>query len=804
MLSAPTRPSHGLLLLTAACALVAVTLWLRAPAFGFKSWNVDEAIHAAAARTLLDGGVLYRDAIDQRTPLSYCVMAAIFALAGENNFLAVHLCTALLIAATALLLLLAGRRMAGPATGAWAALLYIVLSTGLLYPGDANAYATEWFVAFFTSAAAWLFWTAPEDGPGPVRLSLTGAMFALAFLSKQPGALDLAAPALTLAYLAWRTSSSIRRISGWRWTGLALGFAVPPGLVLCYYAWRGALPDFIFYTWTYNLRYYGPEINPAERLASAGVPFRLLAAFSPLLLITLVAATLAALYHLLQRQPTAEENRANPARFYLLVWGVSALAGAASGGRGYDHYSIQFLPPLCLGAAWLLGHLTVFVLHRPGRAVARTVAAVILVLLSAGLITGTLAARRRTLPVDPSLRIARYISERSSPAERIFIWGYQPDVYLFSDRRPASRFIYASFLTGLIPWSNCDPGRDTTYAIVPGAMDTLLRELATNRPVFIVDCSAGPNRHWDKYPLEKFPPLAAFIQAHYLVVEPARFIPQGFRLFAIKDEFRPGPVALPPVAAAPARPGAIGIHAPHLLEAKTSRVNVSADDPAGRLRHLELRLDGELVDAVTVQPGPGLSVDFEVPFDRHQGSHRLTARAVCADGAVFDSAAHLTETQPVARTGMELASFAVPVYRELVLPTEIYAPYGATAGMEEGHMVYFAHAPSHLRYQLPAGIRAVHGGFGFRPGAYAADNKSPTDGAEFRVDWLTPDGLRQTLFHRLLRPGPNPADRGGVPFRLELPAGASGRLDFVIDPGPAGDATSDWTYWTDLAFETSR
>jgi hypothetical protein len=53
-----------------ACLLVGVALWLRWPTLGFSLWNVDEAIHAAAARTILDGGGLYRDAVDQRTPLT--------------------------------------------------------------------------------------------------------------------------------------------------------------------------------------------------------------------------------------------------------------------------------------------------------------------------------------------------------------------------------------------------------------------------------------------------------------------------------------------------------------------------------------------------------------------------------------------------------------------------------------------------------------------------------------------------------------------------------------------------------------
>jgi ATP-dependent protease HslVU (ClpYQ) peptidase subunit len=33
--------------------LLGLALWLRWPTFGFSLWNLDEAIHAAAARTLL-------------------------------------------------------------------------------------------------------------------------------------------------------------------------------------------------------------------------------------------------------------------------------------------------------------------------------------------------------------------------------------------------------------------------------------------------------------------------------------------------------------------------------------------------------------------------------------------------------------------------------------------------------------------------------------------------------------------------------------------------------------------------------
>src|SRR3954465_13060750 len=123
----PTRAQPWLPWMVAgllACGVFA----LRWPTFEFRVWNVDEAIHAAVARTLLDGGVLYRDAIDQRTPLTYYAVAALFRIFGENNIVAMHALAAALIAATAFGIFLLGRAMRGTGAGLWAALLFAVFS----------------------------------------------------------------------------------------------------------------------------------------------------------------------------------------------------------------------------------------------------------------------------------------------------------------------------------------------------------------------------------------------------------------------------------------------------------------------------------------------------------------------------------------------------------------------------------------------------------------------------------------------------------------------------------------------------
>lgn len=775
-----------------AIGLVAGTWWLRAPSFGFKTWNVDEAIHASVARTLLDGGVLYRDAVDQRTPLTYVAMAGILGLAGTDNLAAVHASLALLIAATGGLLFLALRRPVGTAAAIWAALLYPTLATTLFYVGDANAFVTEWFVAFFTSAAAWCFF-----GPARPRVFLTGVCGALAFLSKQPGALDLAAPFVVLVLWSRVTGENGPKLTR-ALAALAAGFATPVLLVVAYYAARGALGDFVFYTWTYNLSFYGPAIGTADRLATALLPLRLLAEAVPLLLALGLASTAVLFFRLLKPATTSPATRVW--RLYLLVWALSATAGTAAGGRGFDHYAIQVLPVICAGAGWALGWLTTCAGVPSPSLGNRVGAAVAIATVVASVAVEVSHARARTLPIDPSWRVARFIAERTAANERVFVWGYQPDIYLFADRAPASRFVYASFQTGLLPWTNVAPEIDTSATIVPGAMETLLRDLQATRPAFIVDCSAGPNRHWQKYPPERFPALAAFIDQHYVPVETAQFVAQGFQLFAIKDEFR---ARVPDLVAThvASRDGTVGIFP---TGESTRVVRIAASDTAERLCRVELHSGARLLGSVTLAPAAALTLDFALPSNFRRDAPALVARAVCADGAYFESAPFPVEETPSPLGPGELASFAAPFSGGYLSATEVTVRYGAQVATEAGHRYFYAHAPATIRFAVPDTVGSVRGAIGIRPEAYAPDNRAPTDGAVFVVRCTMPDGERRVLFRRTLNPRTIEADRGALDFVIALPSSSGRVLDFGISPGPTGNPASDWTYWRDLTFENYR
>lgn len=779
--------------------LFAVVFFLRGPTFGFDVWNVDEAIHAAVARTLLEGGVMYRDAVDQRTPLTYYLVAAIFAVAGENNLWAVRAFVAGLIAVTAFLVLLLGRRWHGPAAGWWAAAVYIAFSTTLFYAGDANAANTEWFAGCFTLWGAWYFW---RHGPVPgFRPGLgVGAVCSLAFLSKQPALLDLGAPLGLLVFLGLtrRTDWTAARRA---MLGICLGYTAVVATVMGYFGLRGAWADFYFYAWTYNLVYYGPEVSLAERFAAAAALPGIVAATYPLLLVAIAGALAAGLLRFVQLRPSSAEQADRPAHLFLGLWLLLAVAGAASAGRVYGHYYIQALAPLSLVAGLGLGALT-RAAFAAGRGWKLTGGGA-LVAVAATLVWHPLShGRKAEHHSDPALPIAAAIRAHTTPDERVFVWGWNPDIYLYADRKPASRFLYCSFLTGLVPWTNLEPGLDTAYAVVPGTMETLLRELEERRPAMLVDCSAGPHRRFQKYPPENFPRLHEFITRHYVEFEKQPFLHRGFRVFLLKDSSRPARLVVPDGGRAQLVTPAIS--GPVSTEPIPAKYELVGRDPAGRLQRLELLINGQSVESASFAPSTGVSLTFAAPFHRlGLGRHTLVARAHGADGSVAESAPLVVECGAAALPMEKLSSFALPHLSGALTPAAVRAPYGAEAREEAGRQVYFAHAPSTLIYPVTAQAAALRGFIAIRPAAYAANYDAPTDGAEFIVDWVGTDGARKNLFRRRLNPREEPADRGEQAFEARLP-GRAGQIELIITPGPAGNAASDWTYWSELLLTDSR
>lgn len=797
----PEILQHRVTKLLMIVAVIGWISWLRGPSLSIPVWNVDETIHATVAEVILDGGTLYRDAIDQRTPLTYYVTAAVFAIS-DSSLTALRGLVMLMIALTALTLGQIAYRINGPLTGYGTTIIFAALSTFLLYPPDTFSAHTEWFVVLFTTGAAWCFLAGTNRTPSMGRCAAAGGFLGLAVMSKQSALLEFAPALVALIFLVvdqklpWRAAIGRGGILLCTAVGVMLLVSAPVLL-------SGAGTDYLYYTWSYNLEIYGAEFTFAEKLWSGLHVFEQLALKYPILLVTGAISMIITLARCLQFNPTAKAKSRRFGEVYLFVWLVTSLGSAMAGGRGFDHYFFPVLAPLAwicaMGpAVWFRG---LFQSTLQGR-FKQGLAGAILILVNYAVIFTPLKAREFSPPgPDAALRIAAWIKEQTTAEDRIFVWGFNPDIYRYTDRLPASRFVYCTFQTGLIPWTNIDPAIDTSYAIVQGAMDTLLEDLRANRPRFFVDSSAGPHRHFGKYPLRLFPALNDWLNQNYVQIDNQRWGHQGFRLYIRGDEPVGELTEFDPTSVE----HELSIFGNDRIAPGRNRFGVGlTNNTENLLTGLGLAVNDEVVAAIELHPitQTAISVSLEFPTDAKIARLRPIARF--GDGPWIAGKEIEFPVVTAVATPEQKREFAIPEVKGLIEAKGIRALFGARAEELNGRRIFAMHAPAVLTYDLPSGVARITGFYGLPEAAYASENPAPSDGAEFIIRHVSSRHGANEVFRRLIEPLRNPDDAGEHAFIVELSSSESGDyLEFEITPGPAGIPASDWTYWTDLQLETS-
>lgn len=520
-------------------ALFAMLCWLRSPVPSIPIRDVDESVSALIAGTWLEGGVPYRDAIDQRGPVTYALYAAVFAVAGVYNMQAVHgLLLMLVLAAAFVTYRIARRGVLGPSGAAigFVAAFLVATASFSYRRSQMLAFHTEWPMMLAVALAMLLVWHGlrrrVQHGGGRSH-AIAGGLFAIAFLSKQPGIFDAGAAAVFVLLWQHRRGALLSRETV-RVAGLlAAGFFGVLAACGAYFALAGAWADFVYYYWTYNVEHYTAVVPMSDRLSGLD-PFahrRHYLTANPLLLVGGSWTIAVALGGWIRRRRT-------DLRLLVAIWLVFAYFGASYSGRNFGHYFIQIIPAASLAAAFMihdLWRLTSRIGRRWPAMPDLQVAARGAIILGVALAVALPIARFgddiawRKLWREPGSRGSRAerdrqrlleaIRARSSDADSIFVWGYYPELYVLAPRRPASRYSNTNYLTGLLPWANDDPGVDTSAHIVPGAWEILMAELEASRPRLVVDTAIGGHRAYGKYPVDGFPRLAGWLDANYRLEE---------------------------------------------------------------------------------------------------------------------------------------------------------------------------------------------------------------------------------------------------------------------------------------------
>lgn len=515
-------------------ALLALLLLPRVPSL-VQPAGADQALYAYAGSRILDGGLPYRDAWDQKPPGVHFVYAALHAIWPHEAVVpAVDLLAA---GAVAILLVAFGRRLLGSeAAGITAAALFLLLGdpTFNRLAGVRIRAQCETFIALAMTAAmlvAAAAWQRHETGarPGPLARRpesltplLAGALLGLAVTLKYNAVVH----ALPLALSAITPGVDVRTIAR-RVALIGVGAAVPVAATLALFAAGGTLADLYYATIRYNLDYSGETYAGPLSFVAYLLSFPVRHARVDALWAAGGLGCLILLGAWLRR----------PRRLALLLpvaWVAAAcLSIAINGSRGLPQYFVQAGPALAIAAGAAAAVLWPARAFRGRVRPAVRAAAILLVAYGVwrvndfdkiprnaahdlaymtGRITreahlarygGEPGAKYAALSVQ---RLGAYLGARTDPSDPVYIFGFSPGAYLAADRVSASRFFWSRPV--LVGFNEGVPGY--------GA-GGVLEDLEQRPPKYLVlqvyDWAAPPDDSATFFTTH--PALGPWLRAHY-------------------------------------------------------------------------------------------------------------------------------------------------------------------------------------------------------------------------------------------------------------------------------------------------
>ncbi len=466
--------------------IIALVVILRSPTLLPSMYLVDEAYYGTIANDILDGGTVYRTAVDTKPPGMYYIYAGVFQVAGRNNLRAVHLLAIFVVATTALVLRRIGARVSDDWAGAWAGIGYALFVHAYL-PRDTLAANSEIFASLPLVLSVLVFLQG-EEKAGWGWMFLSGALVGSATLIRQPSAVNLGVMLACLAY-AWlilRTDPFGRVLAAG--SGVVTGFiAVIAGLA-CYYQWQGNLHDAYLWAWAFAIRYVESETTflfVLERLVTVHLTVILAWGLLWYFGIRQVVETLRSFRH---TKPVSTEA------ILLILWLGLTYVTIFIGWRFPGHYHLAVLPPLSILA---------------GQAFSRFVAKQPAAVPAISFLIMAFATRAKDLDFLP---IVQQIVDRTSPSDRIFVWGSYPQFYSFSDRRMATRFVSCTHLVGAYA-NRPREVKDRAESVIAGSWEMFRADWEAHPPVLIIDMSMV-GLDWATHPMTRYPVLRAYLNEY--------------------------------------------------------------------------------------------------------------------------------------------------------------------------------------------------------------------------------------------------------------------------------------------------
>src|SRR6185369_15592168 len=106
--------------------------------------------------------------------------------------------------------------------------------------------------------------------------------------------------------------------------------------------------------------------------------------------------------------------------------------------------------------------------------------------------------------------VCKFLRRHSSSVDSTFIWGFDPAPYVACKRRPASRYVFTTFVAGYVPWIGA-PREVEEARAAPHSRELLIEDLEREKPPVIFDSAASLVDH----SIFDIPILAQYMNEHY-------------------------------------------------------------------------------------------------------------------------------------------------------------------------------------------------------------------------------------------------------------------------------------------------
>jgi hypothetical protein len=288
------------------------------------------------------------------------------------------------------------------------------------------------------------------------------------------------------------------------WPLMLAGFLIPNALLVGWLVSQHAFSAYVESVWRWGFLYAGAPPGDAP-LESALIRVRNWFGFH-------AALTIAAAWYFVRAKDDGMRPR-------LLTWAVISLAAAGVGWRFSPHYLNQVLPPLTIAGArgiCLLVEEKRLPVRRIGSGLLAVMALVAMIrfgpryfLLADDDLAGRPHAWSDVALDQESRQAVALIRTVTREGDTILIWGYRPNVVVYTRLPVASRMWESQPLTG-VP---ADRHLRDSVSVDPGWAQQNRAELLRSSPSIIVDGLSAYNPRLD---IAAYPDLAAWFKRYCL------------------------------------------------------------------------------------------------------------------------------------------------------------------------------------------------------------------------------------------------------------------------------------------------